>query len=559
MANFSIRTTMHRMKVKARIESAFGPDVYRAVRAKGLGAEKSLDRFRSQILQRVANHGISNDSPHSVKNGGVSWSIVTGMTLSQAIEANFHMVTGALNNANVLWWLVDVDADAVGPTVIGIDKRQRKLALSALSALGLSSPAYATRLDDTLLLRHVSRLASNKDFDETEVISVFEPRVIDGSPLKYGPDSACQVEFWEHGEDGYVLAPRENKASRIISSGDFSLESTVAMGITAKIPAVLTRTMLDDVNFPVDAVYTWVDGEDSSWLESKRRTEAEIAGVPYHEEANHAARFRSRDELKFSLRSLEMYAPWFRKIYIVTAGQVPEWLNIDHPQIQLVDHKEIYPDSSYLPTFNSNSIISRLHHIEGLSEHYVYINDDVFFGRPLAKGRFFTPSGIAKVSPSNNRRPFGDPTADEEPHLNLTRNMRHLIQEEFGITISRAIKHTPHPQLRSVHFAMESKFGTAYEKTWASRFRHHDDIVADQLHHYYAQIVGRAIPTNLKYNYINILDDKYKNTLDATLRLRHRDTFCINDAPVDGATPIPDHEVNTFLESYFPVKSAFEK
>ena len=106
---------------------------------------------------------------------------------------------------------------------------------------------------------------------------------------------------------------------------------------------------------------------------------------------------------------------------------------------------------------------------------------------------------------------------------------------------------------------MEEAFRDVYEQTWASRFRHHTDIVADQLHHYYAQIVGKAVPTNLRYNYINILDDKYKATMDNTLKLRHRDTFCINDAPVEGATPIPDEHVTEFLEAYFPVKSSFEK
>ncbi len=106
---------------------------------------------------------------------------------------------------------------------------------------------------------------------------------------------------------------------------------------------------------------------------------------------------------------------------------------------------------------------------------------------------------------------------------------------------------------------MEADFKKEYEQTWASPFRDHRDIVADQLHHYYAQITGRAIPTRLRYHYINILDDNYRLTMENTLRLRDRDTFCINDAPVAGATPIEDEFVTEFLESYFPVKSDFEK
>lgn len=557
MTKISIRSVMRRLEAKSIVEGSLGPDVYRALRARGLKAEKAVDHLHAQVSQRIINFGLRDSGEGRIIKHGVSWSAVKQMTLAQAIEANFLLVVEALNSSRVSWWLVE--DTPTRRSVIGVDVDSRDATFRVLSSLGSKSPVYASGIEAPIVLRHVSKISSGTDLRNADVVNILVPRVVVDSPLEYGIQTACQIEFWSFDEEGQATAPRENRASRVLSKEDFSLVEDVAAIPGTKVPVVFKKRMLDDVNFPVDAVYTWVNGEDPDWIESKNRTEAGIAGVEYHGEANHDARFRSRDELKYSLRSLEMYAPWFRHIYIVTAGQIPEWLNVDHPKIKLVDHHDIYPNASYLPTFNSNSIISRLHHIEGLSEHYVYINDDVFFGRPLTKDRFFMPSGIAKVSPSKNRRPFGSPTAHDEPHLNLTRNMRTLLEEEFGVTISRAIKHTPHPQLRSVHFEMETKFPEAYEQTWSSRFRHHQDIVADQLHHYYAQIIGRAVPTNLRYNYINILDDQYRGTMQNTLRLRHRDTFCINDAPVDGAIPIPDEEVNNFLESYFPVKSDFEK
>ena len=557
MFNLSIKSLMGQLRAKALIEGAFGQDAYRLLRAKGLKAERSAQRLRNRFVQRIANREFRVVAGDAVIRDGVAWTLVADMTLAQAIKANFQLVSESLNDASIPWWLVDFTP--TGPTVLGVDVRHRQLVLESLAAIGPKRSVYVTGFDDGILLRHVSTGLEMPELANARILGVVEPQIIEGSELAYGMNTACQIEFWEISDGVSAEAPRENRASRLLGMKDFHLVPSTVMATPTLVPSVLTKKMLDDVSFPVDAVYTWVDGEDPVWTESKHRTESEIAGVKYHGEANHAARFRSRDELKYSLRSLEMYAPWFRKIYIVTAGQVPEWLNTDNPKIQLVDHKDIYPDTSYLPTFNSNSIISRLHHIEGLSEHYVYINDDVFFGRPLTKDRFFLPSGIAKVSPSKNRRPFGTPSELDEPHLNLTRNMRTLLEDHFGVTISRAIKHTPHPQLRSVHFEMETAFKGSYERTWASRFRHHTDIVADQLHHYYAQIVGKAVPTNLRYNYINILDDKYKATMDTTLRLRHRDTFCINDAPVEGATPIADEDVTAFLEAYFPVKSSFEK
>ena len=85
-------------------------------------------------------------------------------------------------------------------------------------------------------------------------------------------------------------------------------------------------------------------------------------------------------------------------------------------------------DQSMLPVFNSNSIITQLHHIDGLSEHYLYLNDDMFFGRDVRPDFFWLPSGIAKVFPSRQRRPYAPIGPDTPPHLNITTNIRHLME-----------------------------------------------------------------------------------------------------------------------------------
>ncbi|AQP48785.1 hypothetical protein BW730_16020 [Tessaracoccus aquimaris] len=228
-----------------------------------------------------------------------------------------------------------------------------------------------------------------------------------------------------------------------------------------------------------------------------------------------------------------------------------------NPRLKVVDHQDIFLDSTMLPSFNSNSIISNLHHIEGLSEHYIYFNDDVFLGRWVEPAQFFLGSGIALVSPANNRRRFGEARVEEEPHFNISRNIRSILQDAFGVTVSRAIKHTPHPQIRSLHYQMESRFREHYQSTWSHPFRHHDDIAADQLHHYYAQITGRAVPGQLKYSYINLMDETHSSRLSSILALRNRDVFCLNDAPT-GGRPVPEDLVQHFLDGYFPVPSSFE-
>ena len=57
------------------------------------------------------------------------------------------------------------------------------------------------------------------------------------------------------------------------------------------------------------------------------------------EENTRRNRFADNDELRYSLRSLERFAPWIRNVIIVTNGQIPNWLNVEHPQIRLVQHR----------------------------------------------------------------------------------------------------------------------------------------------------------------------------------------------------------------------------
>lgn len=489
---------------------------------------------------------------------GVLSQPLANRTLSEIRRSNFQCITEPLSAAHVDWFLVRNDSQT--RYTIGVLEEQRERVIETLSLALREKPVYVTRVETKSQLFLGSMLTGSAAIRTAAVLrfgSFFSSEV---SNFEVGLDYGCDIEFWCHDatKPGTVLAPRRNAAAQSIGMTDFKRAMLTVEGQKYPTISAFQRRMLDDVDFPIDAVYTWVDGDDPDWLNAKRQFEFPNQDNGYHPEANHKARFRSRDELKYSLRSLEMYAPWFRRIYLVTNGQVPKWLLKDHPKIQIVTHDEIYDDPTCLPTFNSNSIISRLHHIPGLSEHYIYINDDVFFGRPVSPNQFFLPSGIAKLSPSNNRRPFGDADVSDEPHINLTRNIRRLIEEEFGITISRAIKHTPHPQIRSVHLEMESRFLDEYQRTWRSRFRHHKDIVADQLFHYYAQITQRAVVGKLRYNYINVLDRTYEGTMMAMLRNRDRDVFCLNDAPVEGAAPIRDNLVLEFLERYFPVKSSYE-
>ncbi|XP_076248426.1 N-acetylglucosamine-1-phosphate transferase subunits alpha and beta isoform X2 [Calliopsis andreniformis] len=142
---------------------------------------------------------------------------------------------------------------------------------------------------------------------------------------------------------------------------------------------------------PIDVVYTWVNGSDPSFLKNLKEH------VPIADINTAASRFSDKDELRYSLRSLEMYAPWVRHVYIVTNGQIPSWLDMDNPRVTLVTHEDIFLNKSDLPTFSSPAIESHIHRIPGISDKFLYFNDDVMLGAEVWPEDFITQAGGQKV------------------------------------------------------------------------------------------------------------------------------------------------------------------
>lgn len=142
----------------------------------------------------------------------------------------------------------------------------------------------------------------------------------------------------------------------------------------------------------IDFVVTWVDGSDPEWLREKAKYEGTVLS------GNEADRFRDWDQLKYWFRGVEKFAPWVNKIHFITCGHVPEWLNLDHPKLNWVRHEDYIPQE-YLPVFNSNPIELNMHRIQGLSEQFVYFNDDFFLIDKVAPTDFFR-GGIPRGCPA---------------------------------------------------------------------------------------------------------------------------------------------------------------
>lgn len=144
---------------------------------------------------------------------------------------------------------------------------------------------------------------------------------------------------------------------------------------------------------PIDFVYTWVDEYDP-----ERDYYKELEGLERENENNLPYRFNQKEELRYSLRSIMKYMNWVNNIYIVVKdGQCPNFINFNHPRIKLVNHSEFIP-KEYLPTFNCNTIEHYLHKIPGLSDRYIYFNDDIMVNTYTTPEMFFDKNGLPKVN-----------------------------------------------------------------------------------------------------------------------------------------------------------------
>ena len=314
-----------------------------------------------------------------------------------------------------------------------------------------------------------------------------------------------------------------------------------------------------EIAFPVDVVYTWVDGSDPEWRRSYEAASREHGGVERHALSANASRYCSRDELRFSMRSLALHAPWVRRVFLVTCGQVPDWLALDG-RVTVVRHEEIL-DAGCLPTFSSHAIETALHRIEGLAEHYLYLNDDVFMGRAVSPSLFFDADGTPYVFPDETAPiPSGPATSADAPVDAAAKNVRDLIEARFGTTPDLKMLHVVHPQRRSILSEIEGALPEELARTAANRFRDPTDVsVASCLSHYYALATGRARRGTITSEYVNVADRWAPVKMHRLARDRDRDVFCVNETEVpENRVARVDRMVTRFLADYFPVSGGFE-
>lgn len=165
----------------------------------------------------------------------------------------------------------------------------------------------------------------------------------------------------------------------------------------------------------IDFVVLWLDSNDPKW----QKDYAEYSPQSKSESGKGSVRFRDHDTFKYWFRAVENYAPWVHKVFLVTNGKFPDWINKNCSKLVLVEHADYIP-KQLLPTFNSSVIEVFLNRIQGLSEHFVYFNDDFYLNSPV-KPEYYFKNGLP--CDNNKETCFNVPIYTKEDRFGICHSM----------------------------------------------------------------------------------------------------------------------------------------
>ena len=332
----------------------------------------------------------------------------------------------------------------------------------------------------------------------------------------------------------------------------------------------------------IDIVYLWVDSTDKSWRAEKDKWYEIINGQkPIYKGAADEERFRDNGELMFSFRSVAECVPWINHIYIITGfNQVPKWLDTNHPKITIVPHEQIMPADA-LPTFNATAIEMCIPNIPGLSEHFILMNDDMFFNKKVSPSFFYDARGRAIFNYSKSAydasMPFEKWKATLDGYTQTLALSAKYIDEMFGLKMyNMRPSHGIDPYIKSswIECRNRPELNNQIESQIRNKFRTNNEIQR-WLMNMYDCATGRAVfkharaakygrhkISNMIYNLVHCFDIRKSNVvctnaMVAKSAIKHAPTFCINDGPENDKSILAGNV--KFLQERFPNKCEFEK
>jgi len=313
---------------------------------------------------------------------------------------------------------------------------------------------------------------------------------------------------------------------------------------------------------PVDVVITWVDDRTPGYRDLLR---AHAKSVPDLDPS------RTRDNLeilRYGLRALERHAPWVNRVFLFTCRpQVPDWLDTAHPRLTVVHHDEVIP-AALLPTFNSFAIISHLHLIPGLSDSFIYLEDDMVLLRDVTLADFRGDDGRPLVfetaKPTPRHDTIRDPAAERPWNLALA-EANGLLDGAFASARRGYVNHVPLLIDKAEWGAMTERFPEAFAATRAARFRATGNVAPEYLYPQLMLAQGKAVRASpqriaASCGYVP-LEDVWPVTAYALWKVRRRRPkwVTLNDNFGKHPSRIAERMAQDFLRAAAPQPSRFER
>lgn len=338
----------------------------------------------------------------------------------------------------------------------------------------------------------------------------------------------------------------------------------------------MKKSLNEEVNFPIDIVIPWVDGNDPAWraVRSQYRSTKEDNDVE--------ERYRSWGLLKYWFRAIERYAPWVRTIFFITWGHIPAWLDPNHPKVKIIRHEDFIP-KKYLPTFNSHTIELNIFRIPELGEHFIYFNDDVYLNTYTKPTDFFEkglPKDAAVMGIIKNKNP-----ENFMPYIML--NMLSIINHSFNKkdVVKKHWKkwyspkygkyllnnlyvspydcftgfrnfHTCHAFLKSEMHKVWETYPDVLHETCLEKFRNRKQV-NQYIFRYWQLVTDQFLPMKPNSKYYTIGSDSMEEIASAMKDKRNK-VLCINDDPGDFDFLQAQKEIDGIFKQDLPQKSSFE-
>lgn len=337
-------------------------------------------------------------------------------------------------------------------------------------------------------------------------------------------------------------------------------------------------------DYAIDAVITWVDGNDPAWRRQRNsyaaRSEEGNTSESKTSQYTSDVRYRSWDNLQYWFRGIEEHCPWIRRIHFVTWGHLPKWLNTENPRLHIVRHEDFIP-SEYLPTFNTNAIELNLFRIPGLAGHFVYFNDDTFIIHDMSREDFFyhgiprdaailspyviRPNGIAALEANNLEiinKYFS--TADVKKNRSKWLNpmygkkaLRTLLFMNYSYLVGVMEPHIPLAFQKRTFETVWEKEPERLDETCRNRFRSRADVT-DWLMRQWQLFSGDFIPRPWDIGKLCTMPGELEEAKSLILHPGKHSMVCINDSPEAADFETLKREINAAFATRYPEKSSFE-